>query len=709
MANKEYTISFKIDGLEKANKVMDEAMLSSMKLNGELKQNNKQLEGLGKEAEVFNKKDLSGNLDKSSSSFSGFAKAGLVAGAAIAAFGVAVANGIKEAIEADKEVTKLNATLRVSGQYSQQTSDNIQAWADALEKQTVISAEAILSNTSYAISLGYSADQAQRLTDVAINLSAATGGSLETSTNQLIGTLDGTGGKLNTLIKGFSDLTKEQLINGQGIDFLEKKLKGLAETNANSVAGSLAKVKIQFDDIFKDFGTQIISTEDFRIGLQQLGTAVSEFASVARDTAPAAISVMTASLRELAGMLKAVNSYLGLDKEKQLITIYNDQDKALNAKMKTYNSMLQVQAKLNQKAQELHEAGKPGEALAPERTLQYMNERLRLLNLEIEAEKKLKAQRDGTYVEESPTPPPRKGAGNIKGTGTTGTAEDEKEKQRQALILQTRQSTTQAILQNQLEEYTLLDELEQAQFEKGKEFNAFKFESDIAMYGEQNAIKFQIEEQRIGQIQDLEIRRLELEKLSSDKAVAIKKKEMEDKKKLQQMNLQDTQMMLGLMTTLMQSESVELFEIGKMAAVAQATMSMWESVSTSFAFGSRVGGPILGGVFAAAAGVAQAVRIKQIMAQKPPKKNALGGVVDYGQPGNDTTYSRVNKNEVILNPMQQARTLFSIANGGGISSSANMGILSDIRDILATRDNSVYLDGQPITKRVNELNERRLG
>lgn len=62
---------------------------------------------------------------------------------------------------------------------------------------------------------------------------------------------------------------------------------------------------------------------------------------------------------------------------------------------------------------------------------------------------------------------------------------------------------------------------------------------------------------------------------------------------------------LGGMSTLMNSESRSMFEIGKAAATANGLINAYEAISSSYKVGSNIGGPMVGAAFAAAAGLAQ--------------------------------------------------------------------------------------------------------
>lgn len=93
-----------------------------------------------------------------------------------------------------------------------------------------------------------------------------------------------------------------------------------------------------------------------------------------------------------------------------------------------------------------------------------------------------------------------------------------------------------------------------------------------------------------------------------------KLKLLEDQKLKAQLGVAKS--MFGNLSSLMGSESKKLFKIGKVAAIAQATISGLESVVHSYKFGSSIGGPALGAAFAATAAIATGMQIQQIASQQ---------------------------------------------------------------------------------------------
>lgn len=117
---------------------------------------------------------------------------------------------------------------------------------------------------------------------------------------------------------------------------------------------------------------------------------------------------------------------------------------------------------------------------------------------------------------------------------------------------------------------------------------------------------------------------------------AITEIEETENKKRQALAMQERRQRVDVMTgmfsnlsTLMNSKSKRLFEIGKAAAIARALVSGTEAVVHSYKWGAELGGPILGAAFAATAAASTAVQIQQIKSQQ----FGGGGTVNAGTSG----------------------------------------------------------------------------
>lgn len=72
---------------------------------------------------------------------------------------------------------------------------------------------------------------------------------------------------------------------------------------------------------------------------------------------------------------------------------------------------------------------------------------------------------------------------------------------------------------------------------------------------------------------------------------------------------------LSNMTTLMNTGSRKMFEIGKAAAIGNSLLNAYEAITGAYKVGANIGGPVLGAAYAAAAGAAQFAQIQSIRGQ----------------------------------------------------------------------------------------------
>jgi hypothetical protein len=70
--------------------------------------------------------------------------------------------------------------------------------------------------------------------------------------------------------------------------------------------------------------------------------------------------------------------------------------------------------------------------------------------------------------------------------------------------------------------------------------------------------------------------------------------------------------MFSNLSTLMNTESKKMFEIGKVAAIAGAVVDGISAAVSSYKFGASIGGPLVGGAFAASSVVATGAMISNL-------------------------------------------------------------------------------------------------
>lgn len=133
-----------------------------------------------------------------------------------------------------------------------------------------------------------------------------------------------------------------------------------------------------------------------------------------------------------------------------------------------------------------------------------------------------------------------------------------------------------------------------------------------------------------------------------DELVGIAKdaadKEAEIERRKAQAKMSTLSSMFGNLSILMNTESRKMFEIGKIAATAQAVIDGIAAVQGSYKVGASIGGPPLGAAFAATAGVATLANIQQIQSTQFGSASAgqsySGGTVTNNTASNTTQESR---------------------------------------------------------------------
>tara|TARA_R110000796_G_scaffold82038_1_gene180378 strand:+ start:1126 stop:3102 length:1977 start_codon:yes stop_codon:yes gene_type:complete len=123
---------------------------------------------------------------------------------------------------------------------------------------------------------------------------------------------------------------------------------------------------------------------------------------------------------------------------------------------------------------------------------------------------------------------------------------------------------------------------------------------------------------------------------------------LEDKAKNDRLNIAEAEKQAKMnalggafksLSSLMNTESKKMFEIGKAAAIAGALVDAYAAVTGAYKVGAKMGGPLLGAAYAAAAGVAQAVNIQQISKQKMGGAQSMGATSSFsgGTPTTNTS------------------------------------------------------------------------
>ena len=188
--------------------------------------------------------------DKVSAGMKSLAKSALAAGSAyFAAQGLI--NGIKGAVSAYATQEKAEKALETA---LGKTSTSLLAQASALQKVTMFGDEATIQQMAFLGSIGMTEKQIKEIIPVAMDLSAATGISLESAVRNTAKTFSGLAGELGELVPQLRDLTAEEMKAGKAVEVMAELFGGQATSATDTLEGSMAQFNNTIGDLTERLG-----------------------------------------------------------------------------------------------------------------------------------------------------------------------------------------------------------------------------------------------------------------------------------------------------------------------------------------------------------------------------------------------------------------------------------------------------------------------
>ena len=213
----------------------------------------------------------------------------LAIGATITAVfaGAAVKNSLKAFTDAasvqEDAINQLNTSLKLAGDFSEDASQSFQDLASQLQSVTTIGDETTLGLAALARNFTSTNEQAQELTKAALDLSAATGISLEGSVKNLGKTLAGLTGELGESIPELRELSEESLKSGKAIEFVAQRFGGAAAALRNTFSGALQATMNSFGDLLEEIGFAITQNPQLIGVLNELSDGFSRIGQFVKD------------------------------------------------------------------------------------------------------------------------------------------------------------------------------------------------------------------------------------------------------------------------------------------------------------------------------------------------------------------------------------------------------------------------------------------
>jgi hypothetical protein len=182
---------------------------------------------------------------------------------------------IDAAQQQEKSVAALDQALASLGPAAAGASEALQAQAAALEKTTQFGDEAIIQNQALALNLGVSADQAGKLTQAAVELSAGLKISLESATTNLARTMNGFRGELGELVPEVATMGVEALKSGAALDVVLDRFGGQAQAQTKTFSGLVAQLGNAWGTVKEKLGAAITENEAIRGSLEKLKNVIT--------------------------------------------------------------------------------------------------------------------------------------------------------------------------------------------------------------------------------------------------------------------------------------------------------------------------------------------------------------------------------------------------------------------------------------------------
>jgi len=199
-------------------------------------------------------KDADSAVEENSNKIGEFSKkvgkAFLVAGAAAAAYaGKLLYDGVKAAIEDEKANAKLAATLINVAGATQQTIDEVLAYSRATELATGVTEDELRPSLNRLTIATKDASEAMRLQQIALDVAAGSGKSLDAVTQAISKAYEGNTASLARLGIGLSAAELKTMSFTEITKLLSETFAGQADIAANTFEGRIQRLRLAFEDV----------------------------------------------------------------------------------------------------------------------------------------------------------------------------------------------------------------------------------------------------------------------------------------------------------------------------------------------------------------------------------------------------------------------------------------------------------------------------
>jgi hypothetical protein len=190
---------------------------------------------------------------------------------------------VTAAMNNEAAINSLVQSMRNSGIANEEAKNRFLELGEAIQKTTTIDDDMVYSMGKLAYNFARSSEQAEKMTKAAIELSAATGVSLEGAVQQLGMTLEGNIGRLGRTVPALRGVSESSLRAGAALDIVMQRFAGSEAAKMNTFAGALANTGNKFEDIWKALGSLITNSPALTAAIKVFGDLFGKMADSIKE------------------------------------------------------------------------------------------------------------------------------------------------------------------------------------------------------------------------------------------------------------------------------------------------------------------------------------------------------------------------------------------------------------------------------------------
>lgn len=266
-----------------ANEIITEIRLELDKFRQDLKDS----QDASKEAAEKNAKTIGESVEKGLEKSADKIKEKFLEMALIVAEAFTFKEAIKSAIAEENAIQSLNSAMAITGTYTEEASKHAIEYAEALQKTTKFSDDAIISGESLLVTMGKLSGQGlDRATKAALDMAAGLAGQGMTAEGAFNLVSKAAAGNVEMLgrygihIQATGDKARDF---AKALEEIEKRFKGQAELQTGTFDGAMAKTKNNFDDVLKSLGNLIIHSPTVIAMINLIGEGFSTAAEMLKE------------------------------------------------------------------------------------------------------------------------------------------------------------------------------------------------------------------------------------------------------------------------------------------------------------------------------------------------------------------------------------------------------------------------------------------